>query len=105
MAPICAPEGYSINDFIDKELCSISYISIDHIAEAILHLDQGALLAKADAKEAFRIVPVAPEDRLLLAMRWQGELYFDKVLPFGLRSAPIIFTAIADGIEWIVCQQ
>ena len=38
-------------------------------------------------------------------MRWQGELYFDKVLPFGLRSAPIIFTAIADGIEWIIRQR
>ena len=39
-------------------------------------------------------------------MRWQGELYFDKVLlPFGLRSAPIIFTAIADGIEWIIHQR
>ena len=102
---LSAPEGYSINDFIDKELCSISYISIDHVAEAILHLGQGALLAKADVKEAFRIVPVAPEDRLLLAMWWQGELYFDKVLPFGLRSAPIIFTAIADGIEWIIRQR
>ena len=75
---------------------------IDHVAEAILHLGQGALLAKADVKEAFRIVPVAPKDRLLLAMRWQGELYFDKVLPFGLHSAPIIFAAIADGIEWII---
>ena len=45
---------------------------------------------------------MAPKDRLLLAMRWQGELYFDKVLPFGLHSAPIIFAAIADGIEWII---
>ena len=102
---LSAPEGYSINDFIDKQLCSISYISINHVAEAILHLGQGALLAKADVKEAFRIVPVAPEDRLLLAMRWQGELYFDKVLPFSLCSAPIIFTAIADGIEWIIRQR
>ena len=38
-------------------------------------------------------------------MRWQVELYFDKVLPFGLRSAPIIFTAIADGIEWMIRQR
>ena len=38
-------------------------------------------------------------------MGWQGELYFDKVLSFGLRSAPIIFTAVADGIEWIIWQR
>ena len=55
---------------------SSANISVDHIAEAILHLrPRGpALLSKADAKEAFYIVPVALEDRLLLAMQWQGEL-------------------------------
>jgi len=61
----------SINDFIDKELCSISYISTENVVEAVLHLGQGALLAKADVKEAFRIIPVTPEDRLLLAMLWK----------------------------------
>ena len=29
----------------------------------------------------------------------------DACLPFGLRSAPLIFTALADGLEWIVRQQ
>lgn len=65
---LSVPEGFSINDFIDKELCSVSYISIDNVAEAVLHLGRGALLAKADVKEAFCIIPVAPEDRFFLAM-------------------------------------
>ena len=99
---LSAPEGFSVNDSIDKELCSISYVSVDNVAEAVLHLGQGALLAKVDVKEAFRNIPVAPEDRLLLAMLWKGELYLDKVLPFGLRSSPILFTAVADAIEWII---
>ena len=102
---LSAPDGYSVNDHINKELCSISYISVDHIAETILRLGQGALLAKADVKEAFRNIPVATDDRLLLAMQWKGELYLDKVLPFGLRSAPILFTAVADTIEWIIRQR
>ena len=29
----------------------------------------------------------------------------DKVLPFGLRSAPLIFTAIADALQWIMCKR
>ena len=29
----------------------------------------------------------------------------DTRLPFGLRSAPVIFTALADALEWIVKQQ
>jgi len=48
------------------------------------------------------IVPVHSEDRWLLGMQWQGRVYVDTCLPFGLQSAPIIFTAIADALEWIV---
>ena len=47
-----------------------------------------------------RIVPVHPEDCLLLGMMWNGSLFIDCMLPFGLRSAPRIFTAIADVLEW-----
>ena len=32
-------------------------------------------------------------------MRWEGGVYIDTRLPFGLRSAPIIFTAVADALE------
>ena len=35
-------------------------------------------------------------------MTWDGSLYIDMALPFGLRSAPKIFTAVADAAEWIV---
>ena len=29
-------------------------------------------------------------------------MYVDAVLPFGLRSAPKIFTALADALQWIL---
>ena len=31
-----------------------------------------------------------------------GSIYIDGMLPFGLRSAAKIFTAVADAIEWIL---
>jgi len=31
-----------------------------------------------------------------------GGLFIDTVLPFGLCSAPKIFTAVADAVEWIL---
>ena len=34
-------------------------------------------------------------------MTWENSLYVDTVLPFGLRSAPKIFNAIADALEWV----
>ena len=35
-------------------------------------------------------------------MKWNNELFIDKQLPFGLRSAPILFNAVADALEWIL---
>ena len=50
----------------------------------------------------YRLVPVHPEDRLLLGVEWKGDYYVDCMLPFGLRSAPKIFTAVADALEWCI---
>ena len=99
------PDGHSVNDGIDSDLCSLSYVSVDDAARAATRLGQGALLAKVDIKSAYRMVPVHPEDRLLLGMSWNGALYVDAALPFGLRSAPKIFNAVADTVEWILKQE
>ena len=32
-------------------------------------------------------------------MYWNNSYYFDKVLPFGLRSAPYIFNQLSDALE------
>ena len=42
------------------------------------------------------MVLIHPED--LLGMRWDGRIFVDKTLPFGLRSAPMIFSALADAL-------
>ena len=71
----------------------------------ILELGRGALLTKMDIKQAYRNIPVHPEDRLLLGMFWEGKTYIDTALPFGLRSAPLIFSAIADALQWIMLKR
>ena len=53
-----------------------------------------------DIESAYRLIPVHPQDRPLQAMRWNGQLYVDPMLPFGLRSAPKIFNAVADALQW-----
>ena len=62
----------------------------------------GALMAKFDVEAAYRNVPVHPSDRYLLGMKWRNHYYVDLTLPFGLRSAPFIFNAIADMVAWIL---
>ncbi len=99
------PDEASVNSGISKELATLGVVSVDEIVEAVLSLGKGALLTKIDVKSAFRLIPVHPDDRHLLGMRWQGALYIDCVLPFGLRSAPKIFNAVADALQWIlICQ-
>ena len=51
------------------------------------------------------MVPVHPDDWPLLGMHWQGASYVDTRPPFGLRSAPKIFTAVADALHWIMVHQ
>ena len=53
-------------------------------------------MAKFDVASVYRNVASHPDDRPLLGMQWHGQYFVDLVLLFGLRSAPFIFTAIAD---------
>ena len=66
------PPGRSVNDGIPKTLCSLSYVTVDTAIQYILQMGPGALLAKMDIKHAFRLLPVHPADRHLLAMSWKG---------------------------------
>lgn len=99
---LSSPEGASVNDGIQKELCSLQYVKVDEVVDTILKLGPGTELAKIDIQNAYRIVPVHPDDRPLLGMKWQGKLYVDTTLPFGLRSAPKIFNAVADAAQWVI---
>ena len=99
------PLGSSVNDSIDSTLCSLTYTSVEKVAQQVMSLGTGALMAKVDIKSAYRLIPVHPQDRHLLGMMWEDEVFIDPMLPFGLRSAPKIFTAVADALQWCLEQQ
>ena len=99
---LSSPSGASVNDFIDPSLCSLTYASVDDAAEFVLRSGRGTLL---DIKSAYRNIPVHPGDRHLLGIRWRGRTLVDACLPFGLRSAPKIFNATADALEWMITHQ
>lgn len=74
------PEGQSVNDGIEPELCTLQY----------------------NIESAYRTVQVNPDDRQLLGMVWRDKLFIDAALPFGLRSAPKIFNTLADVMQWLL---
>ena len=99
------PPGKSVNDGIASDMVSLKYIKVEEIANRVALLGKGSLLAKMDVQEAYRLVPIHNNDKHLLGISSEGQVYIDIALPFGLRSAPLIFTAIADGVQWILEQR
>ena len=63
------------------------YIKVDDVTRHVAQLGRGPLLAKMDIQQVYRIVPVHPDDRELLGMRWKGGGYIDTRLPLYLQVA------------------
>ena len=63
-------------------------------------LGKGTLLVKLDIQAAYYLVPIHPDNRPLLGVKWGDACCFDGMFPYGLRSAPKIFTVVADALEW-----
>ena len=61
-------------------------------------------MSKVDLKSAYCILPNHAEDHPLLGIKWNGEVLLDMALPFGLQSAPKIFSAFADALGWVTRQ-
>ena len=95
------PVGGSVNDGIDPRLLTVLHLSGKGGPRCPVPWTRYAM-AKLDIKAAYCLVPVHPDDRLLLGLEWRGHHYVDGMLPFGLRSALKIFTAVADALESIV---
>lgn len=53
------PPNHSVNNGIDEEFCSLSYISVDQVAEVASNYGQGALLAKVDIESSLQANPSA----------------------------------------------
>ena len=88
---LSAPRGGSVNDGISKATCSLHYVSVEYVAARVVELGRDTLLRKMDIEQA-----------CLLGMCWKSKVYVDKYLPFGLWSAPLIFSAVADALQWIM---
>lgn len=95
------PETDSVNAFISQEFASCSYVSVDDAIDILRALGKGAFMGKMDIRSAFRLLPIAPSQRELFGIFWEGKYYYDKCVGFGLRSAPKLFDQFAAAVEWI----
>lgn len=98
------PEGESVNDFIDPELCTVQYTSFDEAIHMIQDMGKGCLMAKSDVKSAFRLLPIAPSDFDQLGFKFDGKYYFDKCMPFGCSISCSSWEKMATFLEFLVKQ-
>ena len=61
----------------------------------------GCFLAKTDIQNAFRIIPIRPQDYSLLGMRWRDSFYYDRCMPMGCSSSCKTFETLSTALEWI----
>ena len=96
---LSSPVKHSVNAGVTQDLYSISYTSVDEAVRPIQLFGCGTL----DFKEVYRSIPVHPADRPLLAVQWRDTILVVGALPFGLRSAPKLFSAVTARAESLQC--
>lgn len=96
------PKGSSVNDGIDKEDASVSYVPFDRAVALVRQAGVGALMAKSDIESAFRLLPVHPECHHLLGCQVDGLYYYDMCLPMGCSISCHFFELFSSFLEWVV---
>ena len=75
----------SVNQMTRDEYCRLG--SFDDAANAVRRIGRYCYLIKLDVEAAYKQVPVRPEDWHLLGFVWQRKFYYERTLPFGLKSS------------------
>lgn len=78
-----------LNFFIKKE-----HFKIEDLKTAINILEPNNFMARLDLKDAYFLIPIHKEHQKFLTFSFNDQLYKFKALPFGLSSAPLIFTKL-----------
>ena len=76
-----------LNEFVTKQ-----HFKMEHLGVAADLLFPGAWLASIDLKEAYYTIPISDEDQKYLCFQWEDKVYRFTCVPFGLSSAPWLFT-------------
>lgn len=96
------PKGDSVNSHINKEESAVQYETLDVCIELIQSIGKGCLVSKADLQDAFRIIPIHPDDYRLLGFQWNSKFYFDKCLPMGCSTSCQVFESLSQSLQWIL---
>jgi len=90
------PNIQSVNAGINSDNFPTEWGSFDSTADLVLSLLPGCVAATFNIEAAYCITPVHPSQQNWLAVSWDGKIYNDHALAFGMASSAGVFGSIAD---------
>lgn len=70
------------------------HFKLEDLRTSLKLISQDCYMATIDLKDAYFLVNIHQNSRKYLRFYWSGQLYQFNVLPFGLNTAPFVFTKI-----------
>lgn len=78
-----------LNKFI-----SVSHFKMEDYRTALKLLNKNDFMSTIDLKDAYFLISVDKDDRKRLRFKWKSQLYEFNVLPFGICTAPFVYTKL-----------
>ena len=91
----------SVNGGISEESKTVQYSSVQNAIRLIMKYPKGSVTRKTDIKDAFKIIPVHPDEYRKLGLKLGSKYYYDVTLPMGGGSSCQIFEEFSTALEAI----
>ena len=95
----------SVNSQIPQSHKTVKYATVGHAIDIIAQFRSPPYLAKTDIAEAFRNIPIHPNEHPKLGFFFQGAYYYDRCLPMGSGSSCAIFESFSSALQAIFQHQ
>jgi len=103
---LSSPKGGSFNEAVD--MCHVQKLTMSSprlFANSLVKAGPGAVFAKSDIQDAYKLIPAPVPEWRLYGFKWLGQFFFDTTLVFGSKCAPANFDCLAETLVNIVCTE
>jgi len=78
-----------LNEFVE-----VQHFKMEDTRTVCNLIEQDMFLASIDLQDAYHLIPICETHQLFLRFKWNGKYFQYTCLPFGLTSAPRVFTKV-----------
>lgn len=89
-----------MNNLIPNSLTSVHYEDFDHVVGLIRRAGRGALIAKVDIQNAFKMMPIHSDDIHLFGFCWKDLFYLKQCLPMGYSLSCALFEQFSSSLQY-----